>query len=80
MQNHKKIRIYICKGITRVVTSYLPRQMMSQSPNTDNPEPGKGLKGYKIETKKLSEIIFDSKIYGIRIVVGRAQETVFFQV
>jgi len=53
---------------------------MSQSPNTDNPEPGKGLKGYKIETKKLSEIIFDSKIYGIRIVVGRAQETVFFQV
>lgn len=53
--------------------------MMLRSANTENPEPEKGSKGEKRETKKLSEIIFDSKIYSMRIVLGRAQEAVFFK-
>ena len=54
--------------------------MTLRSANTENPEPEKGSKGEKRETKKLSEIIFDSKIYSMRIVLGRAQEAVFSSV
>lgn len=48
---------------------------MLRFPNTYNPE--KESKGDKRKTEKWSEIVFESKIYDIRIVVNGVQETVF---